>query len=44
VTAADIRLDGLNTSLDRGVARKLCLGLAQCRLSSGFHPADEQQA
>src|SRR5215211_7687678 len=44
VTATNIRLNGFNARLDRGIARKSSLGLAQCRLRAGFHPSDEQQA
>jgi hypothetical protein len=44
VTTADICLDGFNPGFDRGIAREPGLGLAQRRLRSGFHPADEQQA
>ena len=44
VTTADICLDGFDTGLDRGIARKPRLGFAQRRLRSGFHPSNEQQA
>jgi hypothetical protein len=44
VATTDIGLEGFNTGFDRGIAREPCLGFAQCRFRSGFHPSDEQQA
>src|SRR5215210_9348317 len=44
VATTDIGLDSLYPRLNRGVARKPCLGFPQCHLRPGFDPSDEQQA